>query len=169
MMNAIRTLNRRLDKALQMLLAAMFACMIFVVFLQVFSRNVLEVSFIGILDIAQLLFSWSIFLGAAVALRWDTHYNLDLIPAHWHKTNVLLKAFGHSASLVVVYVLAVHGYDFTINSSSQEIPSLQISGLWLFLPIPLGGIAMGLFLIEMIPDEIRQLRAESDARKAASS
>ena len=133
MMNAIRTLNRRLDKALQMLLAVMFAYMIFVVFLQVFSRNVLEVSFIGILDIAQLLFSWSIFLGAAVALRWDTHYNLDLIPAHWHKT------------------------------------SLQISGLWLFLPIPLGGIAMGLFLIEMIPDEIRQLRAESDARKAASS
>lgn len=168
-MNAIRTINRRLDKALQMLLAVMFASMIFVVFLQVFSRNILEVSFIGILDIAQLLFSWSIFLGAAVALRQDAHYNLDLIPPHWHKTNACLKAFGHSASLIVVYVLAVHGYDFTINSSTQEIPSLRISGLWLFLPIPLGGLAMGLFLIEMIPDEIKQLRADSDARKAAGS
>jgi TRAP-type C4-dicarboxylate transport system permease small subunit len=165
-MTFIRTINRAIDWVLKYFLSAMFALMVIVVFVQVFSRNVLETSFIGILDIAQLLFSWCIFIGAALALRRDAHYNLDLIPAHWHGANAFLKAFGHSASLVVVYVLAVIGYDFTLNSSSQEIPSLQISGMWLFMPIPIGGIVMGLFLIEMIPDEIRQIRADHAERKA---
>lgn len=165
-MTFIRTINRAIDWVLKYFLSAMFALMVIVVFVQVFSRNVLETSFIGILDIAQLLFSWCIFIGAALALRRDAHYNLDLIPTHWHGANAFLKAFGHSASLVVVYVLAVIGYDFTLNSSSQEIPSLQISGMWLFMPIPIGGIVMGLFLIEMIPDEIRQIRADHAERKA---
>lgn len=167
-MNAIRAVNSFIDKTLKKLLAIMFALMVIVVFVQVFSRNVLETSFIGILDIAQLLFSWCIFIGAALALRRDAHYNLDLIPAHWHGANAFLKAFGHSASLVVVYVLAVFGFEFTLSSSSQEIPSLEISGLWLFLPIPLGGLVMGLFLIEMIPDEIRQIRADHAERREMS-
>lgn len=167
-MNAIRAVNRHIDGVLKKLLAIMFALMIIVVFVQVFSRNLLETSFIGILDIAQLLFSWCIFIGAALALRRDAHYNLDLIPEHWHSANACLKAFGHSASLVVVYVLAYIGLDFTLSSSSQEIPSLEISGLWLFLPIPIGGIVMGLFLIEMIPDEIRQIRADHAERNEVS-
>ncbi|MEQ9326350.1 MAG: TRAP transporter small permease [Rhodospirillales bacterium] len=166
-MPVLRSLNRQIEKALKTLLAAMFAAMVGVVFLQVVSRNILEMTFIGILDIAQLLFSWCIFLGAALAVRWDAHYNLDLVPEHWHKANTALKAFGHAASLVVVYVLAVHGYYFAVSGSTQEVVSLQISGTWLFIPIPIGGTLMLLFLIEMIPDEIAAIRRESADRKAA--
>jgi TRAP-type C4-dicarboxylate transport system permease small subunit len=159
MWNSLKALNRLLEHALLGVLAAAFGALIAVVFAQVFARNVLAVPLIWTLDIAQLLFAWCIFLGAAVALRWNAHYSLELIPARWARTNTAMVLFAHVGSIVVVAVLITSGWAFAQIGLNRISLALGISEFWFFVPIPLGGAAMALFLAELIPADIRQAAA----------
>ncbi len=48
--------------------------------LQVLTRNVLRIPMLWTSDVAQLLFAWLIFVGAAIGLRQGAHYDVDLLP-----------------------------------------------------------------------------------------
>ncbi len=156
-MSLLRSLNRYLDTGLRYFLAFLFAGMIVVVFTQVFARNVLQVPMVWTLDMAQLLFSWCIFIGAALALRWDAHYVLDLMPGHWKISRTSLKIIAHIGSVIVVGVMLYNGLIFTDMGLTRFAPALGITEFWFFLPIPLSAALMIPFLCEQIPDDIRSL------------
>ncbi|XWN29656.1 MAG: TRAP transporter small permease [Devosia sp.] len=151
----LRRINNGLERVFGPLLAALFAGLILVVFAQVTARNVLEIPLIWTLDLAQLLFSWCIFLGAAFAFRRGEHYHVDLWPTHgplrWIPLLVPLVA-----SAVVIYVLVRHGVIMSEIGLNRLSPSLGISEFWFFLPIPIGGALMGFFLLERVADLGRQ-------------
>lgn len=157
-MKLIRSINRVLDRLLRWLVSAAFAIMIVVVFVQVLNRNVLAVSLVWTLDVAQLAFSWCIFIGAALALRWDEHYTLDLIPAEWELTNSVISILSHFAISGVVGVLIYNGWILSNMAWTRVASGLEIPELWFFLPIPLGAMAMACFLAELIPDDLRRIR-----------
>ncbi|MBF0277954.1 MAG: TRAP transporter small permease subunit [SAR324 cluster bacterium] len=156
-MKLLPLINQALDQILCKVLAFMFAGMIVTVFVQVVARNVLQEPFIWTLDIAQLLFSWCIFLGAALALRWDAHYNVDIVPRQWVLLGSVFRVIAHLASIVVITVLAVYGSIFTELGLTRFAPALGISEFWFFLPIPLGGIFMMFFLAEIIPNDFQEI------------
>ena len=156
MWNLLKAFNRRLERFLLGTLALAFGMLIAVVFMQVFARNVLSVPLIWTLDVAQLLFAWCIFLGAAVALRWNAHYSLELLPASWARINTAMVLLAHVGSVAVVVVLVVSGWAFTQIGLNRLTLTLGISEFWFFLPIPLGALAMAFFLAELIPADVRQ-------------
>ncbi len=151
----LRAFNKRLEKFLLALMAVCFSVMIGDVFLQVFARNVLEIPLVWTLDVAQLMFSWTIFIGAAVALRWDAHYHLDLLPDTWTRSNAVLRVFSNVAAVGVVGVLLVNGWRFAEIGLNRVSPAIEISEFWFFLPIPLGAAIMAFFLLELVPDCLR--------------
>jgi TRAP-type C4-dicarboxylate transport system permease small subunit len=157
-MKLIRSINQVLDRLLSWLVSAAFAIMIVVVFVQVLNRNVLAVSLVWTLDVAQLAFSWCIFIGAALALRWDEHYSLDLIPAEWKLTNSVISILSHFAISGVVGVLIYNGWILSNMAWTRVASGLEIPEMWFFLPIPLGAMAMACFLAELIPDDLRRIR-----------
>jgi len=157
-MKLIRSINQVLDRLLSWLVSAAFAIMIVVVFVQVLNRNVLAVSLVWTLDVAQLAFSWCIFIGAALALRWDEHYTLDLIPAEWKLTNSVISILSHFAISGVVGVLIYNGWILSNMAWTRVASGLEIPEMWFFLPIPLGAMAMACFLAELIPDDLRRIR-----------
>ena len=116
--------------------------------MQVLARNLLGLPLIWTLDVAQLLFTWLIFVGAAVAFRKGAHYYVDLVPDRWAKTRIVLDVVGLVAAAIVAWVLILNGADLVQIRSTGTIESLNISGLWVFLPIPIGGLLILLFLIE---------------------
>jgi TRAP-type C4-dicarboxylate transport system permease small subunit len=138
-----------LEKTFGYVLGGLFAGLIAVVFMQVIARNLLEIPLIWTLDLAQLLFSWCIFLGAALAFRKGQHYVVNL----WPDTGPLAwipVAASFAASLVVIYVLIRNGAAMTQISLNRMSPSLGITEFWFFIPIPIGGAFMALFLVEKI-------------------
>ena len=157
-MNYLRSFNKNLDLMLRWLISSAFAVMIVIVFIQVLNRNVFEVSLVWTLDVAQLSFSWCIFIGAALALRWNEHYTLDLLPGDWRVVNSLIDVFSHAAITLVVGILIYNGWLFSEMGLTREAPGLEIPEFWFFLPIPVGGIAMACFLAEIIPDDLRRIR-----------
>ena len=154
----LKRLNDRLEQALRALFALLFALLIVVVFAQVTARNVLEIPSIWTLDAAQLLFAWTIFLGAAVALRHGAHYRLELVPPGWARTNLALDGVAHLAAVVVVLVLLRHGLVFAEIGLRRTSPTLRLAGTWFFAPIPLGAAAMALFLIEAVLEDVQRAR-----------
>jgi TRAP-type C4-dicarboxylate transport system permease small subunit len=145
----IAKLNSVLDRGLRSVLATLFVGLIGVVFLQVVARNVLKIPVTWTLDLAQLIFSWSIFLGAALAFRYGGHYLVDL----WKKDSsfdFLPKTVTFFASCAVIYVLTWHGTIMSMIGLNRTSLALNISEFWFYLPIPLCGALMGLFLLEKL-------------------
>jgi TRAP-type transport system small permease protein len=157
-MELVRSFNRKLDAVLRWVLSCAFAVMILVVFLQVVNRNIIGVSLVWTLDVAQMMFSWCIFIGAALALRWNEHYILDLIPKSWGKVDSAVSIFAHVAVTTVVVIIGINGWFFAERGLNQVAAGLEIAETWFFAPIPLGAAAMVCFLAELIPDDLKRIR-----------
>lgn len=127
------------------ILALGFFALIVTVSFQVIGRTLLSLPSIWTLDLAQLLFTWLIFLGAAVALRMNVHYVVDVLPPLR-----LFGVVGVLASLGVIYILVVPGWSLANLRASAVIPSLHLSMFWSFLALPVSGVLMTLYTLEHI-------------------
>ncbi len=149
MLHMLTRLNNTFEKGASWLLAVLFAALIAVVLGQVLARNVFQTPLIWSLDLAQLLFSWCIFLGAGIAYRKGGHYEVNLWPRSGPAAFIPRLA-AILAAACVVYVLVWHGYLMSVISWTRENQSLGISGMWFFLPIPLGGALIGFAVLEQV-------------------
>ncbi|CAN0485418.1 unnamed protein product [Scytosiphon promiscuus] len=147
----LKILGDTLDRIFQMVLACLFAGLIAVVFIQVAARNILMVPMTWTLDLAQLLFSWCIFLGAAFAYRRGGHYLVNLWPKN-SPLNIIPQIATYLAAAIVVFVLVWHGIVMSQIGLNRVSLALNISEFWFYLPIPICGAFIGLFTIEALFD-----------------
>ena len=137
-------------RLVEAVMAAAFAVLIATVALQVLARNLLHEPMIWTGDLAQLLFTWLIFIGAAVGLRKGAHYTVDLLPQHHAWLNQALDWISIVAGLIIVYLLVIQGWTLAMLRSTGSIQSLNLSHFWTFIPMPISGVLMLLFLVEMM-------------------
>jgi len=136
-------------RSAQIATGALFFAMICAVALQVIARNILAIPILWTSDVAQLMFSWLIFVGAAIGLRQGEHYYVDLWPEGDSAARRAVTWFGLVVSVVVVFILVVNGWALSMARARGEIQSLGISRMWLYLSIPVSGVMMALFLVEL--------------------
>ena len=138
----------RVARIAEVATGALFFGLIVTVAAQVLTRNVLRLPMLWTGDVAQLLFAWLVFVGAALGLRRGAHYAIDLLPRQGAGLRAAVDWLGIGAGGVVVYILVRHGWTLAALRAPGEIQSLGISRLWLYAPIPLCGAMMALFLLE---------------------
>ena len=116
------------------------------VFLGVWSRYVLQATFQWYDEVARLCFVWMVFLGAASAVRRGAHFRLHLLidrfgPRLRRATDLLVGL------LVVVFggVLVAGGVAMWPVARRQVTDSLELSMLWFYGALPVGGALMILF------------------------
>jgi TRAP-type transport system small permease protein len=121
------------------------------VFLGVFSRYVLQATFQWYDEVARLCFVWMVFLGAATAVRRGAHFRLHL----------LIDRFGRGARraadlavgvLVVGFgaVLVAGGLALWPVARRQVSDSLELSMVWFYGALPVGGALMILFSLPQL-------------------
>jgi TRAP-type C4-dicarboxylate transport system permease small subunit len=153
----LRRVNDILARITEFALWTGFLALMVTVGLQVVARNVFAIPLIWTLDLAQLLFSWLVFIGAALALRRGAHYMVDLWPENlWPPFDMALRVIGILAGAIVIYVLVRYGSLLVGIRQTSTVQSLGISRAWMFMPMPVGGILMLLFLIELAWDSLRR-------------
>ena len=110
------------------------------VFLGVFSRYVLQATFQWYDEVARLCFIWIVFLGAALAVKRGMHFRMRLIVDRLgpsaarfaeHLVTLATVAFGG--------VLVVGGYGIYPIAQRQVTDALEISMLWFYAALPVGG------------------------------
>jgi TRAP-type transport system small permease protein len=130
---------------------ALMAVLVADVFLGVWSRYVMRATFQWYDEVARLCFVWMIFLGAAVAVRRGAHFRLHL----------LIDRFGASARrrvdlvvtvIVIAFaaVLVAGGVAIAPLARRQVTDALEISMLWFYGALPVGGALMILFALPQL-------------------
>jgi TRAP-type transport system small permease protein len=121
------------------------------VFLGVWSRYVMRATFQWYDEVARLCFVWMIFLGAALAVRRGAHFRLHLLIDRFGATN--RRRVDLLVTLIVIAfaaVLVAGGIAIAPLARRQVTDSLEISMLWFYGALPVGGALMILFALPQI-------------------
>ena len=118
------------------------------VFLGVWSRYVMRATFQWYDEVARLCFVWMIFLGAAVAVRRGAHFRLHLLIDRFGAP--MRRRVDLVVTLIVVAfaaVLVAGGIAIAPLARRQVTDSLELSMLWFYAALPVGGALMIVFAL----------------------
>lgn len=139
------------ETALMAICILMFAVMVALGIATVFFRFVLESSLAFPDELIRYLFIWLIFLGAAIALRRNSHAAIgvlvEYLPAPLKRGAVMLASL---ASAVFFAVLIVKGIQLTERVEPQISPALEVSMAWVYAAVPVSGVFLLVYAIEIL-------------------
>jgi TRAP-type C4-dicarboxylate transport system permease small subunit len=121
------------------------------VFLGVWSRYVMRATFQWYDEVARLCFVWMIFLGAALAVRRGAHFRLHLLIDRFGAGN--RRRLDLLVAVIVVAfaaVLVAGGIAIAPLARRQVTDALEISMLWFYAALPVGGALMIVFALPQI-------------------
>ena len=150
----MRALLEGYYRLLKLILTVLMFALIVPVAMQILSRYTgIIPRFIWTEEIARFCFVWIILIGAMIAVRDGTHFDVDVLP---HSANQgvekFMKLLSHFAMGVVALTFIVYGYDFAILGSRQRSEIASLPMLSIYIAWPLAGVTWLVFLIERIYD-----------------
>lgn len=154
----LEKINNIFEKLCLMIGFLLLSTFIIVVLVKVLVRNYLSIPMMWADEVAVFCFIWTVFLGAAVAVRYKRHYTVDLAPNRI-KLNLTFDIVSHIIVLSLIYVMIVHGYQFMLMGLSRFSTALTIPLAYTFAAIPVSGLFMLFFTIEQFIKDIVTLRS----------
>ena len=144
------------------LAAILVVALAIVVFLQVFNRYVLKAPLAWSEDLAMLLFQWVTFLGAAIGVKRMRHFGIELVvrtlPEKIHRA---IEYIVPVLVGIVALIMITEGIELLSFNRSRIYSSMDLSYTWAYLPIPISGCLMILYLIRQ---EITQWQKRREGR-----
>ncbi|WP_051089739.1 TRAP transporter small permease [Amorphus coralli] len=139
------------ETALMAICIAMFAVMVALGIATVFFRFVVESSLAFPDELIRYLFIWLVFLGAAIALRRNSHAAIgvlvEYLPAPLKRGAVMLASL---ASAAFFAVLIVKGIELTERVGPQISPALEVSMAWVYAAVPVSGVFLLVYTLEIL-------------------
>jgi TRAP-type transport system small permease protein len=159
----MRKLNALIYRGLQALLTALMALMLIPVTLQIFSRFFDFIPrYIWTEEAARFCLVWLIMLGATIAVRDGTHFDVDVLPeAKTARSKALGHIVVHVAVLLVALIFVSFGWRFAEFGFQQSSEMTGINMLWIHAAWPLAGVCWILFMAEKIADDLKLFKGAS--------
>ncbi|HSB80688.1 MAG TPA: TRAP transporter small permease [Candidatus Methylomirabilis sp.] len=139
-----------LDRLIEAACAVAVVALTVIVSLQVFNRFVLKAPLAWSEDLAMLLFQWVVFLGASLGVKRMRHFGIELVVRkfperirHWVEvaTPVVMA--------IVALVMIVQGWTLLSFNLTRTFPTMDLTYTWAFLPIPLAGVLILIYLVQV--------------------
>ncbi len=153
----LKKLNNGIERSLLVVSVILLTAFIAIVFLQVVARNYLKISILWTDEVAVMAFVWSVFLGAAIAVRRGRHYVVEVFPTRFLRVNAVLCVFADVMIAFFVYVMIRYGLRFSIMGLSRFSTAIAVPRFYYFVAVPTSGIAMALFQAEVLLKDIKAL------------
>jgi TRAP-type C4-dicarboxylate transport system permease small subunit len=151
--------DKLVDRLIEAACAVAVVALTVIVSLQVFNRFVLKTPLAWSEDLAMLLFQWVVFLGAALGVKRLRHFGIELVVRklpetmrHW------VELLTPAAMAIVAFVMIVQGWTILTFNLNRTYPTMDLTYTWAFLPIPLAGVLILIYLVQL---EIRRWRGGS--------
>ncbi len=153
----LRTLNALISRVLKFIITVLIAVMVIPVTLQIFSRFFEFIPrYIWTEEFARFCLMWLIMLGATIAVRDGTHFDVDVLPepktAHG---KAVARLIVHVSMLLVALIFITFGWRFAVFGYEQSSEMTGINMLSIHIAWPLAGICWFLFLLEKIFDDMK--------------
>ena len=155
-------MKKVLDTCIEATCAVMVVALAVIVFVQVFNRFVLQTPLAWSEDLAMLLFQWVVFLGAALGVKRMRHFGIELVVRQFpqrmrHQVELLTPIVMAIVALVMIF----QGWAILGLNRTRIFSSMDLTYIWAFLPIPIGGVLILIYLIQV---EIDRWRGKSSTR-----
>jgi TRAP-type C4-dicarboxylate transport system permease small subunit len=128
--------------------AVMVVALAAIVFVQVFNRFVLKAPLAWSEDLAMLLFQWVAFLGAAIGVKRMRHFGIELV------VKKLPEKIHHKIERIIPFIVGIvaltmitEGISLIGFNKNRIYSSMDLSYIWAYLPIPVSGCLMILYLV----------------------
>ncbi len=156
----MKRLLKEYYRVLQVTMTLLMGLLIIPVALQIFSRYTgLIPRYIWTEEVARFCFMWIVMIGAMIAVRDGTHFDVDILPASKSpRVQAALRIFTHLAMLLVALIFVTYGYDFAKFGAKQTSELAGLPMLTIYIAWPLAGLTWCLFLGEKLIEDIRLLR-----------
>ncbi len=143
-------------RLLQITMTVLMVVLIVPVAMQILSR------FTGIIpryiwteEIARFCFVWIVMLGAMIAVRDGTHFEVDVLPKLGRRADALVRCFVHVAMLVLALVFLWYGYQFAKFGALQTSEIAGLPLLAIYVAWPLSGVTWILFILERGASDVK--------------
>ncbi len=152
--------------ALEELVAkVLLAFIVMLVFLAALSRT-LSYPINWSVDIAQLLFAWTTFFGADIAMRKDKLMGVDLFIAKMSEKSRDILRIGHYIIIIVFLCgVVVFGLKLCLENYDRTFQTMEISYSWVTLSVPVGSVLM--IITSCL--KLKQLIASITAKQAGTA
>ena len=163
MLSTIKFLLDRFCQCLKVMMTLLMALMIIPVSMQILSRYTGFVPrYIWTEEVARFCFVWIIMIGAMVAVRDGTHFDVDLMPPPNTKREAgISKLIVHLCMTLLAVVFAWYGSEFARFGSIQTSEMSGINMLSIYMAFPLAGVTWIVFLAEKIVEDIGMIKDSS--------
>jgi TRAP-type C4-dicarboxylate transport system permease small subunit len=149
-----------LYKALRALVTLLMGALMVPVCLQILSRfTELVPRYIWTEEAARFCFIWIIMLGSMIAVRDDTHFDLEIMPKPKTPGGLAMaRLLRHGMMLVVAFTFLWFGYEFALFGFNQESELTGLNMLAIHAALPLAGAVYALFLGEKLWQDVQLWR-----------
>jgi TRAP-type C4-dicarboxylate transport system permease small subunit len=148
-------------RLLQILITILMTGLIVPVSLQILSRYTgLIPRYIWTEEIARFCFIWIVMLGAMIAVRDGTHFDVDVLPKASAKVEAGLRIFVHVAMLLVALIFVTYGYQFAQFGAIQHSEIAGLPMLTIYIAWPITGLTWLAFLGEKFVEDWRIFRGQ---------
>jgi TRAP-type C4-dicarboxylate transport system permease small subunit len=137
-------------KILQVLVTVLMGLMIVPVSLQIFSRYTGFIPrYIWTEEAARFCFIWIILLGATIAVREGTHFEVDVLPnPKSARSEAIMRLVVYAFMLIFTMVFVANGYAYAVFGFNQTSELTGINMVFIHGVYLLAGISWLLFLGE---------------------
>jgi len=153
----ITKINNVAERFILSIVGPVFMIYIVAIFSQVVARNYIQISIIWLDEVARMCFMWTLMLGAAVAVRRQAHYVVEIVPKRLFWAATALKFFAQAAMLLFIWVMIFPGSTFAWMGLHRLSSALEIPWFYIYISLPIAGIVMAMFLVEIIVADIKQV------------
>ena len=155
-------------RVLKAVMTLLMAFMLVPVTIQILSRYTgLIPRYIWTEEVARFCFVWIIMIGAMVAVRDGTHFDVNLMRRprkDWERGFAELVV--HTAMMCMAAVFAWYGFHFARFGAIQTSEMSGINMLAIYASFPLTGITWILFLVEKVFEDFQLITDKQTERQA---
>lgn len=139
------------EKILNLISRIFVGATVAIIFYSVVMRYVFQRPPFWAEELSRFIFIWIIMLGAVLVTREQSHIELvlfvNLLPKKWR---FVLSIFTRLLMVVFCWVMVQQGIKIYPIVAEASSPTFGLSMGWLYLSIPVGGLLMGICILENI-------------------
>ena len=146
-------------RVLQVAMTLLMALLIVPVTLQIISRYTgLIPRYIWTEEVARFCFIWVVMLGAMIAVRDSSHFDVDVLPKFANpRADAASRLFVQLAMLAMALVFVIYGYDFALFGALQTSELAGLPMVTIYIAWPLAGVTWLFFLGDKMLADLRIL------------
>ena len=157
-------------RVLQVALTLLMAALIVPVAMQILSRYTgLVPRYIWTEEVARFCFVWIVLIGAMIAVRDGTHFDVDVLPKLSPRAEAAARLFVDLCVLAVALIFVGYGYGFAQIGAMQRSELAGLPMLSIYIAWPLAGVVWLAFLGERVAGRLRLLRGGAAAAEEGTA